>query len=54
MKLGPGANVIKLILYVIYGFLYKARVFVRLDWKSFTTFGPGVYVKNVITEDPDK
>ncbi len=30
----PGANVIKLFLSVIYGFLYKAREFLRLDLKS--------------------
>jgi hypothetical protein len=34
VTLGPGANVIKLILSAIYGFLYQARVFVILDWKS--------------------
>jgi hypothetical protein len=30
------ANVIKLFLSVIYGFLYQVRVFVRLDWKKLT------------------
>ncbi len=29
-----GANVIKLFMPVIYEFLYKARVFVRLGWKK--------------------
>ncbi len=30
----PGANVIKLFLSVMYGFSYKARVFLRLDQES--------------------
>ncbi len=30
-----GANLIKLFLSVIYGFSYKARVFVRLDGKAY-------------------
>ncbi len=34
MILGPGANVIKLILSVIYRYSYKSRGFVRLGWKS--------------------
>ncbi len=35
--MGPGANVIKLFLSVICRFLYQARVFVRIDVKSFIT-----------------
>ncbi len=31
-----GENVIKHFLSVIYGYLYFARVFVRLDWKKLT------------------
>jgi hypothetical protein len=35
-EVGSGANVIKLFLFVIFGFSDKARVFVRLDWKKLT------------------
>jgi hypothetical protein len=31
---GPGSNVIKLFLSVIYDFSYQAKVFVRLRWKK--------------------
>jgi hypothetical protein len=34
VTLTPGLSVIKLFLSMIYGFLYKARVFVGLGWKS--------------------
>jgi hypothetical protein len=34
ITLGPEHNVIKLFWPVIYRFVYLARVFVRLDWKS--------------------
>ncbi len=35
ITLPPGANVIKLFLFVIYEFLDQARVFVKIDYKSF-------------------
>ncbi len=41
-----GANVIKLFLSVIYGFLYLARVFVRLYWKSLPMTNTLAYYKN--------
>ncbi len=43
MTLTPGANVIKHFLSVIYGFSYKARVFVSLDWKSLPMTNTLVY-----------
>jgi hypothetical protein len=41
----PGAIVIKF-LSVIYRFSYKARVFVRLDWKSFPMTNTLAYYEN--------
>ncbi len=46
VELSPGANVIKLFLSVIYGFLYYARVFVRLDRKSSPVTNTLSYYKN--------
>jgi hypothetical protein len=42
----PGPNVIKLFLSVIYEFLYKARVFVRLGWKILPMTNTLDYYKN--------
>ncbi len=44
----PGAHVIKLFLSVIYEFLYKVRVFVRLGWKSLLMTNTGLFQKLVI------
>ncbi len=41
-----GVNVIKLFTAVIYGFLYKARVFVMLDWKCIPMTNAVAYYKN--------
>jgi hypothetical protein len=44
--MGPGANVIKLFWSVIYIFLYKARVFVRLGLKSLPRTNTVAYYEN--------
>ncbi len=44
---GPEGNVIKLFPPVIYGFLYKARVFVRLDQKSLPMTNTLAYYENL-------
>jgi hypothetical protein len=43
----PGANVIKRFLYVIYGFSYLARGFVRLDRKSLPMTNTLAYYENL-------
>ncbi len=43
----PGANVIKLLLSAIYGFSYKARVFVRLGLKSLPGTKTLAYYENL-------
>jgi hypothetical protein len=44
----PGANVIKLLLSVIYRFSYLARVFVKLDYKSLQMTNTSLLQKSVI------
>ncbi len=46
--MSPGAYVIKLFSSVIYGFLYKAIVFVRLDGKSLQMTNTSLLRKSVI------
>jgi hypothetical protein len=46
-----GANFIKLFWFVIYRFLYYARVFVRHDWKSFPGTNTLAYYKNSYITD---
>ncbi len=52
ITLTPGANVLKLFLSVIYGFLYIARMFVRLDCKSLSMTNTLAYYKSFITLGP--
>ncbi len=47
ITLDPGANVKKLFLPMIYVFLYLARVFVRLDWKSLPMTNTLAYYENL-------
>ncbi len=42
----PGSNVINPFTAVIYKFLYKARVFVRIGWKSLSGTNTPAYYEN--------
>ncbi len=44
--MSTGANVIKLFLSEIYGFSYKARVFVMLYWKGLPRTNTLAYYEN--------
>ncbi len=46
VSLPPGANVKKLFFSMIYGFLYQARVFVRLAQKSLQMTNTLAYYEN--------